>query len=160
MEVRDSEGTGLIEFDCADVHQLNLGHIVENSVIVEAAHQVLAARENVEFIYQDISKINRAEDGETVIVTLGSGDDRVTAPLLVAADGAHSMVREYCGFSLRSWDYGHSAIVCTIKTEQPNGGTAYQWFTPHGPLAFLPLRTPDGNCQYSSIVWSQQHDVA
>ncbi len=159
MAVRDSEGTGLIEFDCADVHQPNLGHIVENSVIVEAAHRLLGTLTNVEFVYQSISRINRSEDGERAILTLASGE-RVSAPLLVAADGANSMVRDYCGFRLRTWDYGHSAIVTTIKTEHANQGTARQWFTPNGPLAFLPLRTVEGDQHYSSIVWSQDHRVA
>ena len=35
MQVWDAEGTGEIHFDCQDVQQPNLGHIVENSLVVE-----------------------------------------------------------------------------------------------------------------------------
>ena len=159
MEVRDGEGTGLIEFDCSEVHQVNLGHIVENSIIVASAHRRLNALENVEFIFQPIQRLHRSEDNDWLVLTL-ENHQRVTAPLLVAADGAHSMVREHSHFRQRAWDYGHSAVIATIKTEQANNSTAYQWFTPQGPLAFLPLRTVDGDRHYSSIVWSQTHQVS
>ncbi len=36
MTVWDADGTGVIEFDCADVNVPELGHIVENRVIVNA----------------------------------------------------------------------------------------------------------------------------
>lgn len=159
MEVRDGEGTGLIEFDCAEVRQPNLGHIVENSVVVAAAERQLEDLENVEFIYQTITQLSHSEEDRTATLSLGNGC-QISAPLLVAADGAHSFIRERSGFELRAWDYGHSAIITNIRTERPHGNTAYQWFTTHGPLAFLPLSTTQGEIHFSSIVWSQQHEVA
>jgi 2-octaprenyl-6-methoxyphenol hydroxylase len=36
-------------------------------------------------------------------------------------------------------DYGQSAVVCTVKTQQPHGHRAYERFTPDGPIALLPL---------------------
>ncbi|MGD9660100.1 MAG: UbiH/UbiF/VisC/COQ6 family ubiquinone biosynthesis hydroxylase [Porticoccaceae bacterium] len=158
MEVRDGEGTGFIEFDCADVHQPNLGHIVENSVIVAAAHQRLRALANIEVIAEGIQAVSSASNARRVL-ELDNGR-RLAAPLLVAADGANSLVREQCGFTLRTWDYGHSAVVATIGARQPHQQTAFQWFSSAGPLAFLPLVTADGDCHYSSIVWSQDHSVA
>ncbi|MCK9504478.1 MAG: UbiH/UbiF/VisC/COQ6 family ubiquinone biosynthesis hydroxylase [Porticoccaceae bacterium] len=158
MEVRDGEGTGFIEFDCADVHQPNLGHIVENSVIVAAAHQRLGALANVEIIAEGIQSV--AADARAQRVINLDGGRRLAAPLLVAADGANSLVREQCGFCLRTWDYGHSAVVATIGSRQPHNHTAFQWFSSAGPLAFLPLVSADGDCHYSSIVWSQDHQVA
>jgi 2-octaprenyl-6-methoxyphenol hydroxylase len=38
-----------------------------------------------------------------------------------------------------------------VRHEKPHGGTAWQYFMPHGPLAILPL--PGGH--HSSIVWSE-----
>ncbi len=159
MEVRDSEGTGLIEFHSADVQRDNLGHFGEPSLLAAVADRQLGALANIELIYGSIAKVAAAEDGSGATLWLDGGAS-LSAPLLVAADGANSLVREQCGFVLRSWDYGHSAVVATIRTAAVNGATACQWFTPHGPLAFLPLRTAAGDCHYSSIVWSQDHQVA
>lgn len=162
MEVRDGQGTGFIEFDCYDVHQDNLGHIVENSVIVGAAHRVLQGQKNISLVEGAIAGLSLAEGAS---LTLDSGDV-LFAPLLVAADGANSYVRRQAGFQLRSWDYGHTAIVATISTEKPHELTACQWFGASGPLAFLPLKTreldetSDSGGHYCSIVWSQEPDVS
>ncbi|MCK9563547.1 MAG: hypothetical protein M0R02_12610, partial [Bacteroidales bacterium] len=51
MEVRDSAGTGAIHFDCADIHRPDLGHIVENSALLEPLHRAIEAMDNVRFIY-------------------------------------------------------------------------------------------------------------
>ena len=81
------------------------------------------------------------------------------APLLVAADGANSAVRQQFDFPTREWDYGHSAIVTTVQTEQVNQQTAWQRFMPTGPLALLPL-DKGGDRHYCSLVWSQESEEA
>lgn len=154
MVVRDSEGTGSVSFDCVDIHRPDLGHIVENSVILGALYRRLAALPAVDVIHQPVADTGRAGDGRPRLI-LGDGSE-VETPLLVAADGANSRVREGFGFSVRDWDYGHTAIVATIGAERGHRHTARQWFTATGPLAFLPLH--DG--EHCSIVWSQNHDEA
>ncbi len=75
--------------------------------------------------------------------------------LLVGADGARSRVRRLAGIETVGWDYDQHALVCTVETEQPHAGTAWQRFLSTGPLAFLPLS--DGRC---SIVWSTTPEAA
>lgn len=157
MSVWDADGTGFIEFDCADVHSPQLGHIVENSNIVGSLQERLGQFANVEFICPaKVEQVNRIN--ERMQVMLDSGE-KLNAALLVAADGALSRVRSLCDFQLDDTAYGHRAIVATIRCEQSNGATARQWFSVDGPLAFLPLNEPslqDGaGDHYVSIVWSQ-----
>jgi len=160
MEVRDGDGTGLIEFDSSEVHQPDLGHIVENSTILAAVYERLHGLHNVEIVDRGIDRVTAGhEAGERPSIMLDDGS-AIVASLLVAADGANSLVREQCGFNLRSWDYGHTAVVTTIRTSRPHGRTAFQWFRASGPLALLPLLGDDGDCHYSSIVWSQDHRIA
>ncbi len=180
MSVRDGEGTGLIEFDCADVHQSNLGHIVENSIALTALLDVVDRLDNIEMRCParivgvegfdngnvDLDQVNRggtgaraAADRSPVQIRLASGEYLET-DLLVAADGAGSQIRTMAGFRLRSWEYRHRAIVTTIRTAMPHGYTARQWFMASGPLAFLPLREVDGDCHQISIVWSQEEAEA
>lgn len=158
MDVWDAEGTGRIHFDCHDVHQPNLGHIVENSVIVEALLSEIDSLDNVELLCPAaISDFGEVTD-KGVSVTLESGE-KIQGKLLIAADGAHSKTREHFDFKTREWDYGHQAIVTTICTEKPNQQTAWQRFMSTGPLALLPLNR-DGSLYYSSIVWSQESSEA
>lgn len=45
-----------------------------------------------------------------------------------AVDAADAVVR----------DYGQHAVICTATPRQPHGGTAWERFTPQGPVAVLP----------------------
>lgn len=160
MEVWEADGTGHIEFDCAEVRQPSLGHIVENALVVEALLQRLEDLPNVELLCPArVSGIARVARGEELLIELDGGET-VATRLVAAADGARSKVRELCGLQLRQWDYGHQAIVTTITTEREHGYSARQRFLPEGPLAFLPLRDEQGDCHRCSIVWSQQSEKA
>ncbi len=154
MEVRDADGTGLIQFDCSDVHRPELGHIVENSLVVEGLLEKLAEFSRVRLMESSVAAIDYRSERQ-VALSLADGQ-KLSAGLLVAADGALSPVREMCGIALREWQYGHQSIVTTIATERQHQFTARQWFSPDGPLAFLPLRGSDGGSHHCAIVWSQK----
>jgi 2-polyprenylphenol 6-hydroxylase len=84
----------------------------------------------------------------------------VRCQLVIAADGAQSALRKLAGIKTVEWDYGHSAVVATVRTEKPHERTARQRFMASGPLAFLPLRGNDGDEHWSSIVWSTAPEAA
>ena len=152
MHVWDSSGQGEIHFDSATVGERNLGHIVENRVIQRSLWAALEKRANVTLVCPDQATDLQVTANYTQLVLAGRGTLR--APVLLAADGARSWVREQCGISVDEAGYGQSAVVATVKTQHHHRLTAWQRFLPTGPLAFLPLA--DG---YSSIVWStsEQH---
>jgi len=162
MSVRDGEGTGCIEFDAAEVQRANLGHIVENRLLRASLLGAIAEQDNID-LYCPASVESLRRDGEIITVNLPN-DEQLTSSLVVAADGANSPIREQMGFELRTWGYEHTAITATIKTEKAHGFAARQWFTPSGPLAFLPLRSSaeesPAEAHYVSIVWSQKPDQA
>jgi 2-octaprenylphenol hydroxylase len=153
MQVWDAEGTGEIHFDCQDVQQPNLGHIVENSLVVESLLAEVSKLANIDFLCP-VSVAQYSQSESQVSVELSSGEQLV-APLLVAADGGNSSIREQFKFATREWDYGHSAIVATVQTESVHQQTAWQRFMSTGPLALLPLNK-QGDHHYCSLVWSQE----
>jgi 2-octaprenyl-6-methoxyphenol hydroxylase len=80
----------------------------------------------------------------------------VAARLLVAADGARSLIRERAGIASHGWSYGQSAIVTTVAHERDHHGRAEEHFLPAGPFAILPLTG-----RRSSIVWTEDaHEAA
>ncbi|MDR7088446.1 2-octaprenyl-6-methoxyphenyl hydroxylase [Cellvibrio fibrivorans] len=160
MKVWDGEGTAAIEFDCADVKQSHLGHIIENSVVVNQLRERMAQHKNI-FLIQPVTVaqvIPAQAEFPRVRVQLTNGGE-ITAALLIAADGAQSKVRELAEFSTREWDYGQQAIITTVRTERPHEFTAWQRFMHTGPLAFLPLQH-NGDAHSCSIVWSAEDDLA
>ena len=152
MNVWDAEGTGRITFDCQQVQQPNLGHIVENSALVSTLIDHLKQQPNIK-LYCPANIVDFQLKQDAITLTLNN-HSVLSAQLLIAADGANSAVREHFQFATKQWDYAQHAIVTTITTEKPNQRTAWQCFMPTGPLAFLPLNNiGDDHC--CSIVWSQ-----
>jgi 2-octaprenylphenol hydroxylase len=152
MTVWDAEGTGQIEFDCAEVNAPVLGHIVENRAIVSALLAGVSAAADITLLSPvRLEACTRLASSRMRMELEGGG--ALEADLLVAADGAMSRVRDMMGFQTREWSYGHRAIVCTVQLEKSHQDTAWQRFLPTGPLALLPLPGAEGR-HYCSIVWS------
>ncbi len=160
MKVWDGEGTAAIEFDCAEVQQTHLGHIVENSLIVNQLRARMAQLPNITLIQPAAvtELITIDQQNSAVQITLDNGVE-LCADLIIAADGARSRVRELADFSTREWDYGQQAIITTVRTERPHEFTAWQRFMHTGPLAFLPLQN-NGDAHQCSIVWSADDELA
>ena len=75
----------------------------------------------------------------------------VEAPLVVAADGKRSRVRELAGIKCVGWSYPQLGIATTVAHAKPHRGRAVQHFLPSGPFAILPLKG-----DRSSIVWTEE----
>ncbi|SHO57138.1 FAD-dependent 2-octaprenylphenol hydroxylase [Vibrio quintilis] len=154
MEVWEKDSFSRIQFDSDSLGQPDLGHIVENRVIQLAALEKVRQLPNVSLLMP--ARCQSLAVGENEVwLTLESGES-LTAKLVIGADGSQSWVRQQQDIPLTHWDYGHHAIVATVRTSELHHQTARQIFTPDGPLAFLPLSEPD----LCSIVWSTEPDKA
>lgn len=166
MTVWDADGTGHIHFSAADLNEPELGTIVENTVVLGVLRERLAEAaketENMRvYTGQAVASLllpkvlPQAGASERALLTTDKGL-RIETDLVIAADGAGSPLRSMAGFRTREWDYGHTALVTTVRTELPHRHTAWQRFMDTGPLAFLPLSPASGSDEqhYSSIVWS------
>jgi 2-octaprenylphenol hydroxylase len=150
MQVWDGSGTGHIHFSAASVHAEVLGHIVENRIVQDALYERLLDSSIGLLPNARLEQLRHSGDGW--LLTLHDGRE-LRAPLLVAADGANSAVRRLTGCPTREWDYLHHAIVTSVRVTEPHQATAWQRFTDHGPLAFLPL-SGAADEHWCSIVWS------
>ncbi|MCU0116942.1 2-octaprenyl-3-methyl-6-methoxy-1,4-benzoquinol hydroxylase [Pseudomonas sp. B2M1-30] len=150
MHVWDGSGTGQIHFSASSVHADVLGHIVENRVVQDALLERLHDCDMGLLPNARLEQMRRS--GDDWLLTLADGR-KLRAPLVIAADGANSAVRRLTGVATREWDYLHHAIVTSVRSTKAHRMTAWQRFTDHGPLAFLPLER-DGQQDWCSIVWS------
>ncbi len=97
-----------------------------------------------------VSEVDRGD--HAVALTLADGR-KFSAPLLVAADGRNSPMREAAGIRVAQWKYDHRAIVSVVRHELAHDNVAYEIFYPTGPFALLPM-TDDKDGHRSAIVWS------
>ncbi|TMO43265.1 FAD-dependent oxidoreductase [Pseudoalteromonas ruthenica] len=148
MDVRDKDSFAHIHFASEEYDVSHLGHIIENDVIHRALVEKLERQDNVTLLFNTAYKDIHQGDNN-VLITLTDGTP-VMSELLIAADGANSGVRQRFNLPITFKDYGHHALVATVKTAQPHDNCARQVFLSDGPLAFLPLADP----HYHSIVWS------
>lgn len=166
MHVWDGEGTAAIDFSSAAIKQNNLGHIVENSLVLNCLLEKLQRFNNVkifrgvklESIQVEENDLHSSqpitEPSQGKVTSVLSDHQVLTSDLVFAADGGQSNVRNLMSMATREWSYGQQAIVTTVKTQYSHDFTARQRFMTSGPLAFLPLQLESGDHHHSSIVWS------
>ena len=148
MSVWEQASATSIRFEANDTGHDQLGAIVENQVMLYALNDQLKHVNNVT-CFNGVSLADLSTIGEhTVFAELDDGT-RLTAKLLIGADGQRSQVRACMGIDFERTEYDQVGIVCTVEVELSHEQTAWQCFTEQGPLALLPLSE-----QYCSVVWS------
>jgi 2-octaprenylphenol hydroxylase len=169
MRVWDAEGTGSVRFSSRDVNLPNLGHIVENNVVVAALRARIEELPNVELMtgfrleswWRDCGlwQLQPRSDRISVIEGLEENSEVLRTRLLVGADGTRSKVRELLRIRTQDIDYKQTALVCVARCENSHQHTAWQRFLSGGPLAFLPLAGL-GDDNHCAVVWSADDELA
>ncbi len=156
IAVADGLHPGGLHFDAEDDEPLGWMH--ENRNLRLALQARAEAGTNSWLLWKSrIADVDRGDHG--VVVALEDGR-KLCAPLLVAADGRNSPMREAAGIRVARWRYDHQAIVSVVGHEREHENVAYEIFFPTGPFALLPM-TDAGDTHRSAIVWSvPQADAA
>ena len=138
------------EFNAAEVGASHLGYIVENRIIQLALQQRWQQAKNIRLV-ENLQVQNLHFQAQAVEVEL-SDQQRLRAKLVIGADGANSVVRKMADLGLYSDSYDQHAMVLSVVADGPAQDITWQAFTPHGPLAFLPLWQHE-DATYASLVW-------
>ena len=146
LRVVDHSGHGRLSFDSADIGEADLGVIVNHGRLESA----LRAKAQVRGVSWHRDHADGVELGDAHIEVIMKGGGRLRAPLLIAADGAQSVIRERLGVAVLQYRYGQTAVCADIRLEHAHEGVAWQRFLHHGPCALLPL--PDAD--RASLIWS------
>lgn len=123
-------------FHSKELNLPELGFMVENNLIQLGLWQAISITDNVQTTISPIQKIEKC--GKNWQIFLANGE-AYQAPLVVAADGANSKLRNIAGIGLTGWQYRQSCMLITVTTELEQQDITWQQFYPSGPRAFLPL---------------------
>jgi 2-octaprenyl-6-methoxyphenol hydroxylase len=135
----------------------SFGYVVANRVIGVAAWKKLSSSHAASGAHGVALRVPARPEGVEItpdsvhftVVSDSGTREQVSARLVVAADGAHSNIRTAAGIEADVEDYDQVAIVANVAADRPHDSTAYERFTPSGPLAVLPLH--DGSY---GVIWS------
>jgi ubiquinone biosynthesis UbiH/UbiF/VisC/COQ6 family hydroxylase len=143
-----------LTFDAYSATVERLATIVEESEIARVLDAACGFQPAITRIVIAFKGISRPAAEGDVDFELVDGR-RVSAGLLVGADGANSTVRAAAGISTELKPYRQTALVANFECERPHLNTAWQWFTDEGIVALLPM---PGN--RVSLVWSALEALA
>lgn len=128
----------------------SFGHVIENAWLGLVLLKNVLQKKNVTVLDgATVFQIDADATQRTVSFHHQQENKTISAPLMIAADGAQSRCRELLGVSASHHDYQQVAIVTTVQTHLPHERIAYERFTEQGPLALLPL--PNNR---RSVVWA------
>jgi len=154
LEIRVSDGDSrlFLHFDHEAVGEEPLGQMAENRHLRQALFARAAALDGLHHIAPArVAEVVR--EGPLAEMHLADGR-KVSAPLIVGADGRNSRMRQRAGIRTLRWRYDQTGIVATVAHELPHCGIAHERFLPDGPFAILPLTD-----NRSSLVWTAAADT-
>jgi len=152
MFIWDEHSNGELSFSSSEQQQERLGYIVDSARCVWLLQQAMRAAVDIDVHYE--TEFDQLLFGSK-FASLARGDESIEAPLIVAADGANSWLRQQAKIFANHRSYYQRGIVACIETSKPHNDTAWQRFLNTGPLAVLPLAD-----NKSSIVWSADEERA
>jgi 2-octaprenylphenol hydroxylase len=153
MQVFGDEGGAAITFDAFATGVPELAWIVESRLLHDALWRRLQQQKNLRLLCPAQCTALALDDGRARL-TLADGA-RISAQLVVGADGPQSWLRGAAGITASDIPYAQLGVVANFATERGHAGTAYQWFRPEGTLAYLPLPG-----RRISIVWAAEEAFA
>lgn len=153
---RVGQGPSLLhlDFDHAEIEEGPMGQMVEDRHLYAAFLSALRSTPAITLIAGE-TVVAQDIDQRGVSLRLASGG-QVAGRVVVGCDGRASGTAARAGIARQGHGYGQTALVAAVRHERPHGGTAYQFFTPGGPFAILPLK----GGHHSSIVWSEPDESA
>ena len=149
IHVSQRGGPGMVRLSAREADLPALGYVVDYETLVRAMASAVGT---------DSGLVGNARvcallpDGDRVLVRYraGDGEHTLAARLAVVADGGG--IGDIA--AMRSFDYRQVAVTSRVETTLAHRHTAYERFTPDGPLALLPFGTG------MAVVWTVATDKA
>lgn len=147
IRVCDQNKSGYVHYNSAELGDDPFGYILENQALRRGLYLAMEKRPEITCIEGKVTGFEAQPAHITATLENGA---TLSAPLMVAADGRFSKLRENAGMNAQVIGYNQTAIVTVIHHARPHHGLAVEAFFPAGPFAVLPLT---GN--RSGIVWTE-----
>jgi len=140
IHVSDQGRFGFTRMSASDADLDALGYVCPADHLMHTLEAALIEQCEVRW-RTEVDGIETLSGAARVRVQGAEGVAEISARLVIGADGPGSRVRDTIGVATHTRDYRQSAIVANLTVEHPYHETAFERFTPQGPLALLPIET-------------------
>jgi ubiquinone biosynthesis UbiH/UbiF/VisC/COQ6 family hydroxylase len=135
--VRDGGSPWVLPFDAVGQGHQQLGWLVPNHRLREAAHAAAHAAPRVRLLGNArVTSFERDLHGALLHL---EGGATLRSALVVAADSRFSTLRRMAGIGAHMLDFGRTAIVTRLAHERDHEGVAHELFRYGNTLALLPM---------------------
>lgn len=141
------------DFNAADISDLPFGWNLPNWLLRREMVAQLTTLPNVDFRPGIATKQLLTRDAEARVIL--SDGSRITAKLVIGADGRDSVVREAAGIAARRLRYGQKALAFAINHQLPHENVSTEIHRSGGPFTLVPLPDRDGR-PCSAVVWMER----
>ncbi|HSD62082.1 MAG TPA: FAD-dependent oxidoreductase [Burkholderiales bacterium] len=130
-----------------------LGYVVSYRDLYRALHEALADSEATYLTGAVVTEVRCDAEAGRISFRRAGAEQQASARLVVLADGGR-LAQAIPGVGRSEREYGQWAVVAEVRADRAHGNTAYERFTPSGPLALL----PQGEAY--ALVWTAPPDKA
>jgi len=145
---KNSFGRTLLK--AAELNVPELGYVLPYPALQTALQQAL---ETSKISFQQgaaVTHLNNSDYGAAIIYQINGTEQHLQAKLVVVADGGKLLESSH---PAKVHDYGQSALITHVTCSRPQPDTAFERFTPQGPLALLPYQNG------YELVWTAPDDA-
>ncbi len=151
IHISQKQSFGRAVLHAAELNVPELGYVLPYPALQDVLTAALQHSDVATIYGASVTQLS-SDTGQAVIGYQQDGTEHTLhARLAVVADGGKLLAQQY---PPEVHDYGQSALITHITCSSPQVNTAFERFTPQGPLALLPFQSG------YELVWTAPHQVA
>jgi 2-octaprenyl-6-methoxyphenol hydroxylase len=141
------------DFDAAEISDQPFGYNLPNWLLRREMLAAVAGLANVTFL-SGVATASVLTRETEALVSLSDGQ-RISARLLIGADGRASSVRAALGIGVTTTRYGQKALAFTVSHPIPHDNVSTEVHRSGGPFTLVPLPDHEG-LPASAVVWMER----
>jgi 2-octaprenyl-6-methoxyphenol hydroxylase len=138
IHISQKNSFGRTLLTAAELAVPDLGYVLPYTTLQTALQETLANSPANFKTGATVTRLQHDAEGAEIIYQQDDKSFQLHARLVVVADGGKLLAATH---PAETHDYGQTAVIAHVTCSQPKADTAFERFTPQGPLALLPYQS-------------------
>lgn len=151
IHISQQKSFGRAVLRAAQLNVPELGYVLPYPALQAALDKALQHAKTLTLYGSQVTQLHGEASHATISYQQNGEEKLLNTRLAVVADGGKLLAQLH---PPEVRDYGQSALITHITCSAPTAHTAFERFTPQGPLALLPFKTG------YELVWTASHQAA